>query len=162
MNRFELTIPKTSLATTEVGNPALPRKDAYHKAARAGGYGRAMIVRTTAAEDFIARLGGLLLRNGHRCSKADPLITDGCWRLTLVQFAPRRRKGTELALLDSDACLSPVKDALKETGVYLDDMLVVQDRTVALYRKGDPGLWICLVRLDEAKLEALRELYMGA
>ncbi len=162
MTRFELTIRAQDLPTTEAGNPSLIRKNLYFQAVRAGGRGRAMIAKTPLAKSFIARLGGLLLRRGYICDKGAPLITDGCWRLTLVQFAGKRQKGTELAQLDSDSCLSPVKDALKTTGVYRDDMLVVQDVTLALYRKGDPGLYILLERLDEAEIEAWRARYLAS
>lgn len=161
MDRFELTITKTSLATTAAGNPVLPTKNEYFHAVRAGKGGRAMIARTPLANTFIKRLGGLLLRHGHQCDKADPLIADGYWRLTLVQFAGRRRKDTTLAHMDSDACLSPVRDAMEEAGVLDNDMRILQDRTVALYRKGDPGLWIMLERLDEAAVEGLRAMYLG-
>lgn len=161
MDRFELTVGKNSLATTKAGNPVLPTKNEYFHAVRAGGYGRAMIARTPAANTFIARLGGLLLRHGHRCDKAEPLITDGCWRLTLVSFAGRRRKGTELAHLDSDACISPVRDALEEAHVLDNDMRILTDVTHAVYRKGEPGLHILLERLDEAEVERLRAMCLA-
>lgn len=156
MIRFELQIGPETLAHVD-GRPNLPTKNRYFTVGRVGGpRGRATILLSTEAKSFVQRLGGLVLRAGHHCDPSFPLIDEGSWRLTLVQFAPRRREKTDLALLDSDACLSPVKDALQKVGVLSNDMVIVEDRTFALYRKGRPGLTILLERLSDSDLEAIR------
>jgi hypothetical protein len=164
MDRFELEIRAQDLPRTEAGNPALPTKNTSFKPGRVGGRrsGRATILKTALHKRFIARMSEVLLRRGVTCSKAVPMIVDGTWRLTLVAYAPRRRGKTDLPLLDSDACLSPVRDALTACGVWGDDIMTAEDRSITLYRKGDPGLWICLERLSEADLAKLREDFLGA
>lgn len=65
--------------------------------------------------------------------------------LHLVQFAPKvRRNGpaSGLPLLDSDACLSAVRDALQHAGVVEDDALIVRNVCESRYRRGEPGLEI--------------------
>jgi hypothetical protein len=65
--------------------------------------------------------------------------------LHLVQYAPKiRRTGhaVGLPLLDSDACLPAVRDALQAVGVVPDDALIVRNVCESRYRKGEPGLEI--------------------
>jgi hypothetical protein len=66
-------------------------------------------------------------------------------RLTLIQYAPRQHATGPLAgqpLLDSDACLAAVRDALEHIGVVPKDAYIIGDRTEVRYRKGQPGLEI--------------------
>lgn len=90
--------------------------------------------------------------------KLEKAIRDAAWsdggelptfdtpvELNLVQYAPRRHangpaKG--LPMLDSDACLAAVRDALQHIGVVADDALILRNVCESRYRKGEPGLEI--------------------
>ena len=56
----------------------------------------------------------------------------------------------------ADSCLSPVKDALQHCGVLANDMRIIEDRAIAISRKGEAGLSILLERMTDAEVEDLR------
>lgn len=65
--------------------------------------------------------------------------------LSLVQYAPKmRRSGVArgLPMLDSDACLAAVRDAIQLAGIVEDDALIIRNVCETRYREGEPGLEI--------------------
>jgi Holliday junction resolvase RusA-like endonuclease len=65
--------------------------------------------------------------------------------LHLVQFSPKRHAtgiAAGLPLLDSDACIAAVRDALQHAGIVENDALIVRNVCECRYRKDEPGLEI--------------------
>ena len=84
-------------------------------------------------------------------------IRDGLWSLEVLSIWPHQRHlegAGELANGDADAPLSMVRDAMQRAGIIDDDMRIVADHTLAIYRKDQRRTIARLVRLrgaDEAQ-----------
>lgn len=77
------------------------------------------------------------------------LIDRGAWRLDVLTIWPTRRHlDFETANGDSDATLSPTKDALQYAGILDNDMRVIADRTWSAYAKGRRRTIVRLTRID--------------
>ena len=80
-------------------------------------------------------------------------IRDGLWSLEVLSIWPNQRHldaAHELANGDSDAPLSMVRDAMQRAGIIDDDMRIVADHTLAIYRKDQRRTIARLVRLRGA------------
>ncbi len=78
-------------------------------------------------------------------------IRDGLWSLEVLSIWPHERHlegAAELANGDADAPLSMVRDAMQRAGIIDDDMRIVSDRTLAIYRKNERRTIARLTRLD--------------
>ena len=127
------------------GNPGLPRKNDHFEVHRRGK--RATIGLTQRSRDFREILSVL------KAGMWSQTIDEGPLALWLVQYAPTKHgdgiKGMEgRGRLDSDACLTPVKDALQHAGFISDDAIITEDHTRVVYRKGRPGLRIELREVE--------------
>ena len=84
-------------------------------------------------------------------------IQSGLWALEVLSIWPNQRHldaAHELANGDADAPLSMVRDAMQRAGIIDDDMRIVADHTLAIYRKDQRRTIARLVRLrgaDEAQ-----------
>lgn len=122
----------------------LPRKNAYFQAVKRGK--APQIVKTTQAERFIrvlesrARELELEVRPSRMGPKKGPEakeyragrpINVGWWALDVLVVSKRRNLSLDVLTpaVDSDSCLSPVKDALQHAGIIDDDARVIHDRT---------------------------------
>lgn len=139
----------------EKGSGQLPRKNVYWMMRR----GMAGLTHTKLAKGFITAVHGEALRLGwdpavvrvvkrRRVVEGTPPIRGGWWVLSVLQRTPTRNLSLDVLapLLDSDACLSPVKDALALAGVIDNDARIVRDVTAAVL--GELALWVRLVRVD--------------
>ena len=83
-------------------------------------------------------------------------IRDGLWSLEVLSIWPHERHlegAAELANGDADAPLSMVRDAMQRAGIIDDDMRIVSDRTLAIYRKDERRTIARLTRLDGPALQ---------
>jgi hypothetical protein len=144
----------TKITKTGKRSPQLPRKNDYFRPISGKGKGRARIIITDAAKAQRIAMIGACNRLGLVCSKARPLITFGLWHLELVVVAGRKRgelvAGQVVPLIDSDACLAPVKDALSHAGVIDDDWRIDSDRTMRFHAHALPSYSVTLTRIDGA------------
>ncbi len=138
-------LPRTETANGQPGGPALPRKGAYWQLTLHGR--RPAMVQSRTAEAFVATLReaalqlglglGPLVRTPSARKKlaagsAPCAITSGLWTIHVHVTTPRRTEmpsGEVVPLIDSDACLTPVRDALQCAGVLDDDARIVSDST---------------------------------
>lgn len=138
----------------------LPTKNKYFKVGTRGRgpKSRAMLFRSPEAMEFVDRLVAVLTAMGFELPprvagelRGPAVIRSGWWTLDLLAFAPRKRADLDVLApdLDSEACLSPVKDALQYAGFIDDDGRIVKDTPIAVYRAHDPGLRIRLTRVAD-------------
>ena len=83
-------------------------------------------------------------------------IRDGLWSLEVLSIWPHQRHldgAGELANGDADAPLSMVRDAMQRAGIIDDDMRIVSDRTLAIYRKDERRTIARLTRIDGPALQ---------
>lgn len=124
--------------------PGLPTKNAYFTIATRGtGKKRfSQIVSRKSIREGLRK--AIIAATWQDTGKAPPSFARPV-TLHLVQYAPKmRREGLAagLPLLDSDACLSAVRDALQHAGIVENDALIVRNVCESRYRKGRPGLEI--------------------
>lgn len=134
------------------GKGRLPRKNVYYAVDRR----RGGIYRTPHAEQFIGALRAEAARIGLGVDREKTLrpICNGYWVLDLLVGAPEAKRTLELLVpkLDSDACLSPVKDALQESGILDDDGRIVRDSSTAVLSRGNPFVIVELRRIGNPEL----------
>jgi Holliday junction resolvase RusA-like endonuclease len=88
-------------------------------------------------------------------------ISRGRWKLTAWTTWPTLRHLDEVVPMgDSDASISPAKDALQEAGLLDDDMRIVEDHTHNLYEKGVRRLVVLLERSEHDPM-VRTPLYQG-
>lgn len=174
IDRVELVFEPEDLPLSKKGGGrgrVLPRKNVYFAVDRkTGGY-----YLTPEAREFRRAVRAKAIEAGVMTGFAlEPAICSGWWRLDLLTFAPRKRDAVDVLLpfVDSDGCLSPVKDALvkctaklqrggPELGGVLDrDERVVADSTAIAYRPGRPGLIVRLTRVRDPQ-QVLAERWPG-
>ncbi len=83
-------------------------------------------------------------------------IQSGLWSLEVLSIWPHQRHlegAGELANGDADAPLSMVRDAMQRAGIIDDDMRIVSDRTLAIYRKDERRTIARLTRIDGPALQ---------
>ena len=83
-------------------------------------------------------------------------IQSGLWSLEVLSIWPHQRHlngAGELANGDADAPLSMVRDAMQRSGIIDDDMRIVSDRTLAIYRKDERRTIARLTRIDGPALQ---------
>ena len=83
-------------------------------------------------------------------------IRSGLWSLEVLSIWPHQRHldgAGELANGDADAPLSMVRDAMQRAGIIDDDMRIVSDRTLAIYRKDERRTIARLTRIDGPALQ---------
>ncbi len=145
-----------------VGGPVFPTKNTARRnvAGRGGAHSnRVLEFRCCFATKLGALLPPLELKStSTRYKLADKwveklvtLIDSAFWSLHLTTYAPTQSHQlgeSNAPHIDSDACLSAVKDALEWAKVIDNDMRIREDHTRTEYRKGEPGLVIELRRLD--------------
>lgn len=124
--------------------PGLPTKNAYFTIATRGKKPRQFhqIVSRASIRNGLKK--AILAANWEDTGEPPPRF-DAPVSLTLIQYAPKMRRtgaAAGLPLLDSDACLSAVRDALEHAGVVANDALIVHNVCESRYRKGEPGLEI--------------------
>lgn len=162
IDRVELVFDTDDLPLSKKGRGrgrVLPRKNVYFGVDRSTGG----VYITPEARQFRTSMRARALAAGVLSpTQLEPAIVSGWWRLDLLVFAPRRRVDRDVMLpfLDSDGCLSPVRDALHKCTAKLtrggpdlgaildDDCRIVVDSTAAVYRAGRPGL---IVRLERVR-----------
>ena len=86
----------------------------------------------------------------------DKTIRSGLWSLEVLSIWPHQRHldgAGELANGDADAPLSMVRDAMQRAGIIDDDMRIVSDRTLAIYRKDERRTIARLTRIDGPALQ---------
>lgn len=163
MDLIELTFDTEHLPVSRVGKGrgrVLPRKNAYFAVDQKTG--RPYL--TAIARDFRRSMRTRAIAAGIMDPFAlTPVISSGWWVLELLVIAGRRSLSLDvlLPLVDSDGCLSPVKDALAkctgrptrggpEMGAIIDnDARIVSDSTAIACREGRPGLRVRLVRVRD-------------
>lgn len=172
--RRRKTAGKPAKFTGELSAPFLPRKDDHKKpmivrvngkpAARMQLTERAYEFRCALATKLGARLPPLRVRSTRvrrehaerwvkeqmRARGGRAVIDEGEWALELTVYAGRQALallGPKKPMIDPDACLSSVLDALQFVGVLDDDMRVRQVSVRTEYRKGEPGLVFILRRI---------------
>lgn len=159
--------------TGELSAPFLPRKDDHKKPMIGKRNGKTVVLgqqlterayefRNAFVEMLGARLPSLMeSATAKRCKAASRWVIDqaidrgylidgGEWKLELTVYAGRQatsKLGPGKPLIDPDACLTPVLDALQFAGVIDDDMRVREVAVRTEYRAGKPGLRIKLRRL---------------
>lgn len=140
-----IVVTAAELPRTDAGGPALPRKGTYWQLTKHGA--RPAMVPSRIAEGFVASLRAAAIAAGlgvgrkirtpshRRQDKPGDLpcsITAGLWRCHVHVCTPRTTElpsGELVPLIDSDACLTPVRDALQCAGVLDDDIRIVGDST---------------------------------
>lgn len=161
--RLELVIDTQHLPATRTKagkrSPQLPRKNDYFRIVKPRGPGAARLIVSEIGKAHRLAMSQAAVRAGLFCSKSKPLIASGLWALRLKVWAPRKRgeleDGLPVPLIDSDACLSPVKDALMHAGIIDDDWRIETDSTRREYRKGAPGYAVTLLRLTAGEWDPL-------
>lgn len=146
----ELVITSQDLPPSKDGG-VLPRKNTYFILARG------TLRRSQHARKFASVLATAAMRAGlhpHPDPKRRP-IASGWWALDLLALAPKRYRSLDVLVpwCDSDACLSPVRDALQYAGIMDNDARIVSDRTWVGYREAAPELRLRLTPIhapDEA------------
>jgi len=147
----------------------LPTKNKYFKVGTRGrgDKARAAMFRSNDAMEFIDCLVGVLTASGYDLPpcvdgklRGPAVVRTGWWTLDLLAYAPRKRADLDVLApdLDSEACLSPVKDALQYAGFIDDDGRIVRDTAIAVYRAGNPGLRIRLTRVGDPS-QVVQELW---
>lgn len=146
-------------ASKKSGDPILPRKNVYFATTRGGG-----IHLTPEARAFRKMMAAKCRQQGFLVGGPEAVIRDGWWRLELLTIAGRRNTTRDVLLpcVDSDACLSPVKDALVKCcyvgkrelpGLIDGDDRIIGDSTHDAWREGEPGLVIRLRRVEDPQVE---------
>jgi hypothetical protein len=179
LSSFELVFDTEDLPLIKSGKgraPGLPRKNEYWHINRRTGSPYV----TPEAHAFRRALRAKAIASGLMDPNAlEPAICFGWWRLELLLFARTRLICGDVVTprIDSDACTSPVKDALHkcthqppkprgqpappERGALLDDDgRIVSDETFTAFREGRPGLIIRMIRVRDPQA-ALRERWPG-
>lgn len=136
------------LYRAELWVPAFVRKNERYRAFGRGRYARIILSATARKFQKLVSDAVFFLWDG-------PKATDGTWRLRVVTVWPKlRHVGPDVPGGDSDASLSAIKDALQTAGFIDDDVRIVSDETLNLYRKGARGLYVVLERVAYDVAEA--------
>lgn len=126
------------LPQSKAGNPELPTKNRHFGFSKFGG--KYITKRGKAFRDALERMN--VTKKAHA----------GLWSLTLVVYTQRRGGKladiTDEAGCDSDACLTPVRDALEAVGIVDNDARIVSNRCASVYT-GKAGLRIELRQVVE-------------
>lgn len=170
---IELVFDECHLPLSRVGKGqgrVLPRKNVYFRVDQRSGTPYV----TPEAREFRRSMRARAIAAGVLEPRSlVPAVSFGWWRLDLLVFAGRKRLDRDVLLpfVDSEACLSPVKDAMvkctaKERGgpelaaVLDDDARIIADSTAVAYREGRPGLIVRLTRVRDPQA-VLRERWPG-
>lgn len=123
---------------------------------------KAAVAKAAQAHGFTAPVKVPAIKSGPHKHVASTIfgehtIRSGLWSLEVLSIWPHERHldpAHELANGDADAPLSMVRDAMQRAGIIDDDMRIVADHTLAIYRKDERRTIARLVRLrgaDEAQ-----------
>jgi len=122
---------------------------------------KAAVAKAAEARGFVAPVKIPAIKTGPHKRKASTVfgertIRDGLWSLEVLSIWPHERHlegAAELANGDADAPLSMVRDAMQRAGIIDDDMRIVSDRTLAIYRKDERRTIARLTRIDGPALQ---------
>ena len=145
-----------------VVSDVLTKNDRYGRGQRgtfektASKWFKAAVAKAAAAHNFVPPVRLPEIKSGPHKRKASTTyggktIRDGLWSLEVLSIWPHERHlegAAELANGDADAPLSMVRDAMQRAGIIDDDMRIVSDRTLAIYRKDERRTIARLTRLD--------------
>lgn len=75
------------------------------------------------------------------------------WELSVIAIVNRQRKlhGHDVAYMDGDACLVPVRDALQEVGFVDSDMQLLVGPCETIYGKHGPELHLYFCRVSDRR-----------
>lgn len=150
-----------------VVSDVLTKNDRYGRGQRgtfektASKWFKAAVAKAAAPLGFTAPIKVAAIASGPHKRKASTVygertIRDGLWSLEVLSIWPSQRHldaAHELANGDADAPLSMVRDAMQRAGIIDDDMRIVADRTLAIYRKDERRTIARLTRLDGPSLD---------
>ncbi len=141
MNRLEIELDREDLAPC-----GLPTKNTYHAIGKRRRYVTKKGIEFRYVLARVCHHAGLTTGEVEHPPHDCPVIDSGLWRLDLDVGQNRRSHALdgEQGHLDSDACLSPVRDALQWVGILDDDMRIREDHTRVSYDKKD-GPWVRIV-----------------